>query len=209
MIGRFFYSFRSNRKFFELYTENLIHNTPKEIKEKSSSLYNVGKRPLYQMMEIENGTKCLENFVQKANTGEDIMWVFQDLIAYNDFSMPEDESLKPARDELIQELKRLFEEINTVTGDQTSAFRSNRNDYYLDFNNRIYVKINAAQLKEFKFLKDGSDGIGPDTKSMLTFDLLLPFNNPHHEDTNCVAAKDLPIFYRRKVSRAKASDPKS
>lgn len=62
----------------------------------------------------------------------------------------------------------------------------------------VFSYRGLVQPVEFKFLREGSGRAGPYTKSMFTFDLILPFEKDETQDENCVSVKDLPLFYRSK-----------
>ena len=178
-----------------MYTEDLIHNSPEEIRAKISSLFDIGGRRFYDMMmETEKTSKCVASFYEKTRKGYGILDSFQNLIRFNR-PPPYDATMKPTSIEIVNELNTLLKQFHTITNGQTSAFRSDSLGYYFVLANLIYHDKALTLIKDFKFLKNGSGRIGPDSKSMLFFDMFLPFNNQHHDNRNCFAVKDLPNFY--------------
>ena len=186
----FFVFICSNRKFAELYTEDLNGNTEEEIDKKSFKILDAWD-DLYQMEKKENKSKCVKSFERKAVIGLEVFEVLNRMTSYNWSPFSIYAAFRPDMDELIETLKKLMEKFTTRTGGQTFAFRhDNASEVYW------HKEINVP--REFKFLKKGSDQIGPKTKSMLTYEQFLPFNNQNHDNRGCVTAKDLPRFYKKK-----------
>ena len=95
-------------------------------------------------------------------------------------------------DRCEKEFEGLENEPNSISADeQTFAFKSVR---ALD----VYYDNQVVLPKEFKFMKNGATRVTPDTTSILIYDHLLPFNNAKHNDVDCVPAKNLPLFYKKK-----------
>ena len=158
---------------------------------------DIGLGPLSRLKRSEPGSKCLESFTDTAFRGQDIFYIFNDLISYNRPPVWVSAKFKPNVDQLIQKLETLIEKLNETTHDQTFAFRPDLQMRSLRAVAReVHLFKFIAAPKEFKFLRDGLNRIGPDTKSVLVFDYLFPFNNQNHDDNNCV--KDLSGFYKAK-----------
>ena len=140
-------------------------------------------------MRRENRSKCVTSFDHTAYIGQGVFDVLNDILGNN--RAPNWEAdFKPRTEEMIRKIENLKNKLQITPDSPTLVFREEELS-----SSEIYSGKPLAQLKEFKFLKDGSDSIGPDTKSVLIFELFLPFNNKHHHDENCVPAKDLPFFF--------------
>ena len=174
-----------------MFKEDLADSTPEEISEKSSALYKAGWEPLNDMLETEKTSKCVASFEETAHSGYKVLDVIDYLIRFNKPPQRYDGSFKPTPNDLSKEWKALLEKLQSITDSQKIAFRYPMFSF-------PYWGQSIALAKEFKFLKVRSNHVGHNTKGVLVFDLLLPFNNQNHDDSNCVAAKDLPIFYKYK-----------
>lgn len=196
----FFLFLCSNHKIAEFYTENLEKLTADEIGQINGYLLHLSSqisRPLYEIEQEESLAKCVKHFHQKANSSWRLFDVFTEVINTNlspDASSPFKKKIdifKPTASEAIDILAKLMAKLETSQDGQAFAFGlSNAWD--------VYRGKKIAAFKEFKFLRGGSNFVGLDTRSMLIYDQLLPFNNMNHNDQNCVAFKDLPYFYTSK-----------
>ena len=180
---------RSNRKFSQFYTENLIDNTYKEIQAKKGNLDKIVQDDIWKILADEGAANCVKSFYQTASFGVRLLYTFQELIGRNNLLIEDSVILRPTTNELIEELERRMKILKT--DDETFAFRS---DSFFWF---FFYKYMVMQ-KEFKLKNDEFDINWPDSEGILVFDLLLPFNNPNHNDGSCVAGKDLPRFYKYK-----------
>ena len=147
--------------------------------------------PLVDIKIQEKNAKCLESFVQKVNSGRRIFYILENMFNYNWHPRQEETDFRPTISDAIEILENLMAKLNAAQDGQTFAFITNHAS-------NVYWHKRIAAFGEFKFLKQGSDRIGPDTKSILFYDQLLPFNNANHSDHKCVAGKDLPDFYKYK-----------
>ena len=145
---------------------------------------------LYTIAFKEHKAICLKVFERKAFSGLEVLDSLKLLAFYNWSPSPEEANFKPKPREAIKTLEKLMDKLKASTGGQTFAFVNNT---ALEVWNK---KINVH--KEFKFLKRGSDHIGPETNGMLTYEQFLPFNNQNPDNRDCVAATYLPEFYRKK-----------
>lgn len=98
--------------------------------------------------------------------------------------------------EVIDLYKKLVDKLETSTGQKFS------------FLSRV-IWEEIALPKKIKFLNGDSGRAGPDTKRMLIYDLLVPFNNEHHTDEHCVAAENLTLFYKNKEKNEGLDDLES
>lgn len=89
-------------------------------------------------------------------------------------------------------LKNLMDKLKVGAGDQTFAFGPDDDHFEVFFHKAIVL------AEKLKFLNEGPNRFSLDTKRMITYDLILPFNNKNHDDENCIPAKSLTWFYKRK-----------
>ena len=113
------------------------------------------------------------------------------MLEYNWTPKGIDQDYKPKPREAVKILEKLMSELQASQDGQTFAFGSEKAS-------DVYWYRHTAVSKEFKFLKEGSDREGPDTKGTLIYEQFLPFNNQNHNNSGCVAVKDLPKFYKNK-----------
>lgn len=185
----FFISFiSSNRKFPELYTNDLNDATAEELGEKR---YEVSKywSPLYRMIKVEPTSKCVETFERMIYSAYNLIETLEWVVNRNSYPVFDEAGFKPRVLDIIKTQEKLFEKLNNAGDGQTFALKDKT-----AFD--VYFKWGFVLRKEFKFLTEGS--VQPDTESLLTHDQYLPFNNPHHSDKDCVLAKELPQFYKNK-----------
>ena len=185
-----FFSF-SNRKFTELYTEDLNGNRGVEYWRKGAILESIALGPLEEMLKGEEWqVKCLSTFHRIAKSGRAVLNVLKEVALYNhhpnDFDADFDEMTGEI--DALYRLKRRFKNYG-----QTFVFGSDREDdeWHILFAKRITLP------GEFKFLKD-TGPVDSEWKGRLSIEWLLPFKNAKHQDADCVAAKDLPLFYKNK-----------
>lgn len=117
--------------------------------------------------------------------------VFEKLFLDNVYPTDSYADYMPTNSEAVEALEKLMNQFSTSTDGQTFAFGS---DDALD----VYFYRTIVLPKEFKFLKADSGRVSRETKSLLAYDQLFPFNNPNHKDENCVAAKDLPLLQEKR-----------
>ena len=146
--------------------------------------------PLYRMQKVELKAKCVKQFYDKIDSGKDIIEILERMLSLNWHPFGEAD-FEPVPWQAVEVLKQLMEQLQASTDGQTLAFKS-------EDARHVYWYKEIAALKEFKFLKQGSDRVSSYTKSMLIYDQLLPFNNENHDDNHCVPLDDLPRFYKRK-----------
>ena len=137
---------------------------------------------------VETKSKCLEIFERKAFSGRNVFSILKRLTKYNEYPIFDADS-KPTSLEAIKILEKLFEKLKTSA--DAFALKSERPW-------DVFFYKNIILPREFHFLTEGSDRVGPDTKSMFTYDQFLPFNTKDHVDQNCVPVEDLPLFYKNK-----------
>ena len=186
----FAFLIRSNRKLVELYTEDLNGATAEEIRRKMLEIYQAGWGPLYRMKLVETRSECVETFERKADSGCSIFENFFWVTNLNSYPLSKGAHSKPTISEALKILEELFEKLKTG-GTETFAFKSERPE-------DVFFHKKIVLPREFHFLTEGSDRVQPDTKSMLTYDQFLPFNNKNHVDENCVPIDKLPWFYKNK-----------
>ena len=181
----------SNRKFVELYTEDLAGFPVDEHHEKRIELGRIGMAPLFYLKEnIEHNAKCLPPFERTANSGWAVFETLDRFFVENKYSNHDDlADFEPTNRETLEELRELLSPRKASSHSQTFAFGA---AHYEVFFTELVLPI------EFQFLKGGSDRLGPETRSMISFELLLPFNNRNGKEENCVPAKNLPWFYKNK-----------
>ena len=142
------------------------------------------------MAKEESNARCVKLFALKANSGSAFLQNLRTMTIYNWSPIWEEANFEPETLESVKKLEKLMEKLKASTGGHRFAFeRYGASEVWLK---GIYV------AREFKFLKKGSDRVGQETKSMLTFEQFLPFNNKNHDNKDCVAIKDLPMFYKKK-----------
>ena len=142
------------------------------------------------MRSIEDEPKCLETLERLALRGfyvfDTLKWTFH----YNRIPYHPDDDVKPTPDELFLMHRQLMNKLKNSADGQTSAFRS-------DVANKYFSKEIALPV-EIRFVNGRVGRADLSTKRMIVYDLIIPFNNANHQNENCVAAKDLPLFYKIK-----------
>ena len=149
--------------------------------------------PLYYIRQVERKSRCVETFEGKAYSGYNIFYNFYWVTNANNYPISDEADTKPTSSEAIKILEELFEKLKTG-GTETFAFKSERP-------HDVFYYKEIVLPREFHFLTEGSDRVQPDTKSMLTYDQFLPFNNKNHVDKNCVPIEKLPWFYKDRVKK--------
>lgn len=182
----------SNRKFAELYAESLTGAiTPKQIEAKKLNLAIHGWIPLYDLKKVEENAKCLRSFDDTAYSGLFVFIMIERFAIENKHAIYDYAYAKPTTLETKDRLEKLMDELKTGADGLTFAFKSERAT-------KVYYYQRILRPKEFKFLKEDLQSIQPGTKSMLTYEQFLPFNNQLHNDEGCVSVEDLPRFYKEK-----------
>ena len=143
---------------------------------------------LYNLQKLEDKAQCVKDFRLKAMPGVGVFLVLDEMISHNRLPDNENANFRPTKAKLLEEFVPLIKKLNNNTEGQKFAFQSYIEEGY------YYTEI--ALLKEFKFLKEGS--VDPETKSMLTYDLIFPFNIKKHDDRSCVQVRNLTAFYKKK-----------
>ena len=175
----------SNRKFAQLFTEELNGATAEEIEKKRIDLGATAWLPLRRLMRKEGHVECLERFESKMFSGYSVLSTFERFSKFNRQAADMDADYKPTTSQSIDLLRKLIKQLQT--DGQTFALRS---ENVVD----IYLYKGLALPREFKFLA----GDQADAKSMLIYDLCLPFNSNKHDSKNCVPVKELPRFFKEK-----------
>ena len=147
--------------------------------------------------------KCVIYFQQKAFSGLRVFATIDFMLRLNWYPFGDEVNYEPSSAHAIKILDKVMDELKASQNGQTFAFRSDTaEDVYgkLVGDNflRPYYGKEMVIAKEFKFLKEGSDRVRPDTKSILIFDQYMRFNNAKHNDNHCVALTNLPRFYKKK-----------
>ena len=120
------------------------------------------------------------------------MRISADFIQYKKLPRFTEAAFEPTIFDGDRKLGRIMDELKTETNDgQTFALKS-------DSSLSVYGYRGIAQLKEFKFWKDGLNQVQPDMKSMITYDLIMSFPNENHDNQSCTHSYDLAEFYWRK-----------
>ena len=184
MTDLFFFLLYSNRKISDFYSEDLFINYVEVISKKASEILDLGYE-LFLIMKQEASAQCLQSFKQTISSGIGVSEILDQILTYNRLPRNENANFKPTKAKLLEEMVLLMRKLNEHKEGQTFAFES-----YDEM--KVYYK-EIALLKEFKFLKKGS--VGPETKSMLVFDLIFPFNIKNHDDNNCYSRMDMTRFY--------------
>lgn len=187
-LANFAFFICSNRTFTELYSENLKNATAEEFGEKARRIAVDAWLPFRKMNGEENFIRCLEHFEQKASAAYYVFSTLERMFRFNSYPINDEADYKPTNTEAIETLGKLFDELKTGANGQTFALKSEK---AFDF----YFKDGFVLPREFKFLTEGPASLN---KGMITLDQYFPFNNQHHEDTNCVPVEKLPSFYKTK-----------
>ena len=187
LVYSFAFLIQSNRKFAELYTNDLKDATADEFQYKRFELSHY-RRPLYKMKEVEPTSKCVKTFEQMIFSATRVFENFEEISKYNKYPIWGDD-LKPSSLEAIEILEKLFEKLNTAGDGQTFALKDEEAF-------KVYHRKALVLPKEFKFLTDGS--VQPDTESEFIYYQYLPFNSDRHTDEGCVPIEELSRFYKNK-----------
>ena len=171
-----------------MYTEDLANASPKDFADKTMELWGVAWGPFYRMKKEENESKCVESFEKIAWSGYSVFGDLEDMFVSNRHPNLLSAGATPDYLELKEMLEKLIDKLATTTDGQTFAFAS-ENPFDVQNNRKIVIP------KEFKFLREGP---GSELKVRLIYDQFMPFNNEHHKEEGCVAAEDLPGFYKEK-----------
>lgn len=185
--------FHSNRKFSEYYAESLTNATPKEIQAKSWNLMLFGWIPLVDLEAEEDNVRCLKSFQLISYSGQSVFETLERFVIEHKNAVKFEAAYKPRTSVAVKRLQKWMDELKNDAEGQTFAMAS---ESAWD----IYSNKSIVLPKEFKFLTKGSEPIGPETRTMLTYVEFLPFNSPHkpHNDEACVPASELPLFYKNK-----------
>ena len=145
---------------------------------------------LYFLKDTERGADCLKSFTDTAYSGYGVFEILHRFAERNQTPYIVNEAhYTPGIRKQVAELAKLIDDI--ILGNWQFALRYEGASY-------IHNAFAIFPPKEFKLLKEGRQGIQPDTKSMIIYDQLLPFNNPLHNDEGCVPVEQLPLFYKKK-----------
>lgn len=142
--------------------------------------------PLFVMAGKENGSKCLNSFEKTVWAGFGVVKVLQKMFISNAYPTDYNADYKPTNSEAKEMLTKLMTKLNTSADDQVvfAFIRDDPSDVL--FHKKIVIP------KGFKFLRDA------ELKVQLSYEQFMPFGTEHHNNTNCVTAKDLPAFYKKK-----------
>ena len=146
---------------------------------------------LRNMWKTENQAKCLIFFEETAESGFAVFRTLHDFFEGNQLPKNDNANHKPMLLEGVEILNQTMEELKRTAADgQTFALAS---DYALD----VYYDLKIVLPRKFEFLTENSNGlVDSDPKSLLTYDLFLPFNNKLHKNAGCVPVEKLPLFYQ-------------
>ena len=182
------FSIFSNRKFAEIYTNDLGAATAEELGHKRKELAIDYWIPLYDMARVEPSS-CVQTFKRITYSAYSVLGTLHRLAEYNGYPVNSEADYKPTDSKAIRALEDLFKELKTGADGQTFALKD-----LTVFD--VYFERGFVQPIEFKFLTDSS--VQPDTKSMITYDQFLPFNSNQQSDEGCVLVEELPLFYKKK-----------
>lgn len=186
----FSFLFHSNRKFAHFYTGNLIRNTKDELLSKYEEMLDLWRLLADLMDHKELKVKCLRSFSGRMRFGYRVVQDLQRFLGYNLHLHDKTAGDSRSISEAFEMLKKLVDELKTTSTDgQTFAFK-----YFSVID--VYYARAIVLPRELKYLEEGR--LDPDTKRILHYDLVMPFNNPNHNDHNCVKAVDLTRFYKSK-----------
>ena len=170
-----------------MYTEELANSSVEEIERNTLNISVGSWIPLNKLMEKEDRVKCLKGFERMAFSGYAVFSNLRRLFRYNSFPLDSDEDCEPTNLEAIQNLEKTLKGLQI--DEHTFALES---ETAAD----VFFYKNIALPREFRFLGEGSDR--SNLKSILAYDVYLPFNNKNHEDGKCAVIDYLPLFYKKK-----------
>ena len=113
--------FNSNHKFVELYTEDLVGNTGKQIQQKMWALYRVGSGAFWHILRAENA-RCLEAFEEKAYSGYLVLENLERFLVFNQHPIEEDANFRPTITEAVEILEEMMDGLKNSSDDQIFAF---------------------------------------------------------------------------------------
>lgn len=184
-----FYSFNSNRKFAQLYTEDLTDATAKDFSDAENELFRVGWEPFYKMRKEEDEVQCVKTLFEVVKKGDSLFGYLERLYRLN-WQPGSESNSSPTYLEAVDILAKLMDQLKINADGQTFAFaEENAEEVY---------ECGLILPKKFKFLTKGLDRVGPRTRSMVIYDQFMPFNNKNHNEINCVTLDNLPRFYKDK-----------
>lgn len=125
----------------------------------------------------------MKSFEETAYSGVALFLTLRDFFQFNLHPTISEAAFKPTESETNRMLDEMIGNFNENTDGPTFAFGSQSALLVLD------RKILLA--REFKFKS-------VDTKSVLTYELFLPFQNKNPDNGRCVPVGDLPLFYKNK-----------
>ena len=181
----------SNRQFSAFFTEDLVNNTAEKY-ERRPSLDQVAVDPLLTMVGIEREAKCVSPLYRMAYLGQGVLEVFDDLFGHNKHPLYDRGDYEPEDLVLVRELAKLMRKLKAGS-DSVQKFALTSNHFFVRTHRQIVLP------KEFKYLKENTERVGPETRGMIIYDQFWPFYNQNHNDENCVPVKDLPLFYKEIV----------
>lgn len=140
----------------------------------------------------EDYPECLRSMEDCAYSGVALFDSLHSFFQFNKHPSLWQAAFKPTSLESTRWLAELMLKLKRSTNGSTFAF---------EFEEASLVLLHKAIVlpREFKFLSEGP--ARPDTKSMLTYEMFLPFRQTHKTHKNnqrCVPADELPLFYKNK-----------
>lgn len=169
----------------------MVDKLAHEVLLKEIELWAAVFSPIFHIRQKELRSKCVDTFYRKMMSGKGLLEILRYMLHLNLYPQKKSD-FRPTISEAVEILKKLMEQLQADMDGKRFAFA------YQDTALHIYWNKEIAVFRELKFLKENSNHVRPDTKSMLRYDQFLPFNNANHEDDNCVTAADLPEFYKNK-----------
>lgn len=170
----------------ELYSESFINScTAKEWEARKSELSGILNTTVTIWLK-EGQVKCLRLFKKRMSRGINLLYSLDPF--FYDHLQPLYRNVKPAKGELLAELKKTIDSLQIDENSQEFAFRY----YSLSeiYNKRIVLK------GKFEFIREDSSSWSPTQRGRLFYDLILPFEKRTPPTGRCFETKELPKFYR-------------
>lgn len=147
--------------------------------------------PLRDIYFEEKNAECLKSMERIAYSGVALFMALEDFFDFNRHAVLPEAAFKPTKAETTRWLDKLMDRFEEDTDGPTFAFESEEAWQVLSNRKTILPR-------ELKFLIEGEGRTGPNRKSMLTYELFLPFENKNPNKDRCVPVDDLPLFFKNK-----------
>lgn len=134
----------------------------------------------------EKKSECVKAFEQKVSLSYSLLSSLQEFSLYNVLPLYYDAGFQPTFSERTEMWNKLVQKYRNDGDWEKFALKSIPSS-------KVH-RLGLIRPIEFKFLTEGP--VRPDTKSVFTYDMVIPFNNPHHNDKDCVPVKKLPRFFK-------------